>query len=270
MTRLLSNGVLGALACLGVLSYMAVTHAALPPRTAPNQSEPIVVLVSIDGFASYYLNDPKAHIPTLRRMAREGAVAKGLLCSFPTVTWPNHTTLVTGVTPAQHGVIGNNVLNRETGTAVAFIPDPLFDKDEIVKAPTIYEAAHSAGLTTAGIIWPATRNAAGLDFTVPDMRGQESWEKYGTASWLAELRAEGLPVDRYGAWVESASGGVQRDWLYTEMACCTWSRWTMPITQTARKARRVTGRSVMPTTACAICSMQSSRRGFASVQRCSW
>lgn len=216
--RLLHCRFAAALTVLGALANCIVSAAA--PSAAPAERPgPLVILVSIDGFASYYLDDPKARIPALRRMMREGAAAQGLVCSFPTVTWPNHTTLVTGVPPTKHGVIGNNVLDRETGSPVPFIPDPLFDKDQIVQAPTIYDAAHDAGLTTAGIIWPATRNATTLDFTVPDMRGQQSWQKYGTASWLAELRADGLPVDRYGAWVESPTGGVQRDWLYTQMAC---------------------------------------------------
>jgi predicted AlkP superfamily pyrophosphatase or phosphodiesterase len=141
-----------------------------------------------------------------------------LECSFPTVTWPNHTTLVTGVPPAKHGVIGNNFLSRESGAKVPFIPDPLFDKDEIVRSPTIYDAAHAAGLTTAGIIWPATRNAKTLDWTVPDMAGDEAWPQYGTRSWLAELQAAGIPWDRHGTWVKEQGGGVQRDWLYTRMA----------------------------------------------------
>src|SRR6188474_851204 len=98
-----------------------------------------LILVSVDGLAGFYLDDPRAQMPTLRRLAAEGARAGGLLCSFPTVTWPNHTTLVTGVVPAKHGVIGNNYLDRQTGELVPLIPDPLFDKDQIVKAPTIYD-----------------------------------------------------------------------------------------------------------------------------------
>ena len=141
-----------------------------------------------------------------------------MVCSFPTVTWPNHTTLVTGVPPARHGVIGNNYFDRSTGKNVALIPDPVFDKDQIVKSPTIYDVAHEAGLKTVGIIWPATRNAKTLDLTVPDMAGNDAWERFGTRTWLTELRSAGLPVDHHGAWVAAPSGGVQRDWLYVRMA----------------------------------------------------
>ena len=199
-----------------LITSLSFTWASL--AHAEPRRDRCVVLVSIDGLAGFYLDDPNANMPTLRKLAREGARADGMICSFPTVTWPNHTTLVTGVTPAKHGVIGNNVIDRKTGNSVPFIPDPLFDKSEIVKSPTVYDVAHHAGLKTAAVIWPATRNANTLDLTVPDMAGNEAWEKYGTRPWLAEMRAAGLPVDHHGTWVASPSGGVQRDWLYVRMA----------------------------------------------------
>ena len=163
--RLLRTLLVVSLACLSLES----TAAAAP------QTDHCVILVSVDGLAGFYLDDPQADLPTLRRMAAEGARASGMVCSFPTVTWPNHTTLVTGVPPAKHGVIGNNYFDRATGKSVALIPDPLFDKDQIVTSPTIYDVAHEAGLKTVGVIWPATRNAKTLDLTVPDMAGNDAW-----------------------------------------------------------------------------------------------
>jgi len=186
---------------------------------AEPQRDHCVVLISVDGLANFYLDDPQADLPTIRHLAKTGARAEGMIGSFPTVTWPNHTTLVTGVAPAKHGVIGNNYLDRATGKPVPFIPDPLFDKDEIVKVPTVYDAASHAGLVTAGIIWPATRNAKTLHYTVPDMAGDDAWPRYGTPTWMEELRTAGIPVEKHGTWVkDSAAGGVLRDWLYTKLA----------------------------------------------------
>jgi predicted AlkP superfamily pyrophosphatase or phosphodiesterase len=199
--------------CVAILAALATTALLAAPA-----DDACVILVSVDGLANFYLDDPKAEMPTLRRLMRDGARADGLVCSFPTVTWPNHTTLVTGVPPARHGVIGNNYYDRKTGEKIAFIPDPIFDKDQIVKVPTVYDAAHKAGLVTAGIVWPATRSARTLDWTVPDMFGPEAWPKFGTKVWLDEMRAAGIPVDRHGVWTGESSGGVQRDWLYTRMA----------------------------------------------------
>lgn len=202
-----------------ILTILTITVWAIPTHAAEPHDDRCVILVSVDGLANFYLDDPLADMPTLRKLAKEGARADGgLICSFPTVTWPNHTTLVTGTTPAKHGVIGNNYLDRKSATSIALIPDPLFDKDQVVKVPTIYDAAHRAGLVTAGIIWPATRNARTLDWTVPDMFGKDAWPKYGTKVWLEELRQAGLPVDLHGSWTGEKGGGVKRDWLYTRMA----------------------------------------------------
>ena len=150
----------------------------------------IVVLVSLDGLASFYLNDPKAEMPTLRALAREGAVARSMVPVIPTVTWPNHTTLATGVTPALHGVIGNTYFDREKRGIVTLIQDPVFDKEEIVKVPTIYDVAKAAGLTTAGIHWPATRNAKNLDWQVPATRSMENQRAIHYAIVACGMREE--------------------------------------------------------------------------------
>lgn len=208
MTRMFRSWILVLLA----FAILPVDLAQAEPR-----KDRCVVLVSIDGFAHFYLDDPRADMPTIRRLAQEGARAEGMITSFPSVTWPAHTTMATGAWPVKHGVIGNSYLERSTGKAVSLLPDPLYDKDEIVRVPMIFDVAHEAGLKTAAICWPATRNARNLDWTVPDMAG-DGWEKFGTKAWLDELRAAGLPVDRQADWVREPAGGVQRDWLYTRMA----------------------------------------------------
>lgn len=190
---------------------------------SPLQAEPAkdehVILISVDGLAHYYFEDPKAPMPTIRKLAAEGARAKRMKTSLPTVTWPNHTTLVTGVQPGKHGVIGNSVFDRATQKDIVYLPDPHFDKDEIVKVPTVYDVVHQAGLSTAGIIWPASRNAKTLDWTVPDVGTQELFTKYGTPSLLEECRAAGIPVDRQEEWCKAGNAGkFPRDNLYKQMA----------------------------------------------------
>src|SRR6188768_2849582 len=91
-----------------------------------------VVIVCIDGFAAYLLNDPKAPVPNIRKLAREGAVAEGgMRVSNPSVTWPNHTSLVTGVRPEKHGVLANGVLVRG-GPDVPVYVDPRKDQRDLV------------------------------------------------------------------------------------------------------------------------------------------
>jgi predicted AlkP superfamily pyrophosphatase or phosphodiesterase len=114
--------------------------------------------------------------------------------STPTVTWPNHTTLVTGVTPAKHGVTGNNYFDRAAGKKVTLISDPVYDKAEIVKAPTIYDLAKAAQLKTTGIRWPATRNAKTLDWAIPDVINTNLLRKYTTPALLSECQKAGIDI----------------------------------------------------------------------------
>ncbi|HEY3898844.1 MAG TPA: ectonucleotide pyrophosphatase/phosphodiesterase [Chthoniobacter sp.] len=190
---------------------LAVTAFAIEPA-----SDRIVVLISVDGLAHYYLDDPKAEMPTIRQLAAEGVRASDMKCSMPTVTWPNHTTLVTGVNPGKHGVIGNNYFDRTKGQAVTLITDPIFNKDEIVKTPTIYDLAKAAELKTAAIIWPASRGATTLDWTVPDVFTDELFQKYGTPSLLSECKEAGIPIEKQGAWCKSGDG-ESRDKMYVQM-----------------------------------------------------
>jgi predicted AlkP superfamily pyrophosphatase or phosphodiesterase len=199
------------MALLLVFSWFSTFAAQAEPRR-----DECVILVTVDGLADFYLDDARADMPTMRRLASEGARGH-MVCSFPTVTWPNHTSMITGATPRRHGVVGNSYFDRKTCKVVPLILDTEFDKDETVRVPTLYDAAHQAGLKTCGICWPATRNARALDWQVPDMGG-DAWDRYGTKSWLAELRAEGWPVERQGPWAVEATGGVMRDWLYCRLA----------------------------------------------------
>lgn len=178
-----------------------------------------VILISVDGLAHYYFDDPKCHMPTIRAMAAKGARAKWMGTTFPTVTWPNHTTLVTGVHAGKHGVIGNNYYDRAQNKVIPLIPDPLFDKVEIVKVPTIYDVVHEAGLKTAGVCWPASRNAPTFDLQLPDVFEQSIFEGASTPSLLAELKEKGIPYWKQQEWCKAGNAGKpQRDWMYTRIA----------------------------------------------------
>ena len=128
-----------------------------------------VILITMDGFPSYEFQDARSPIPNIRKLAAEGvSAADGMRAANPTVTWPNHTTLVTGVFPAKHSVLYNGLFVRGTDGASGHI-DPARDQSELVAVPTIWDIAHKAGLSTAAINWPCSRNAPGLDDSFPDV-----------------------------------------------------------------------------------------------------
>ncbi len=195
---------------------LAAGILSTPARALDPAADRIVVLISVDGLAHYYLDDPKADMPTIRQLAAEGARAKSMQCSLPTVTWPNHTTLVTGVHPIKHGVIGNNYFDRAKGQIIPLIPDPHFDKEEIVKSPTIYDVAKAGGMKTAAIIWPASRGAKTLDWTVPDVFEDKLFQGYATPSLLTEWKAAGIPFEKQQEWCRTGRG-EDRDRMYVQM-----------------------------------------------------
>src|SRR5438874_10297596 len=71
-----------------------------------------LIVISLDGFPAYALDDPKLPVPTLRRLIREGSSARRMTPINPTVTWPNHTGMVTGVHATTHGLLVNGSLIR--------------------------------------------------------------------------------------------------------------------------------------------------------------
>ena len=152
-----------AVAALSVLGLIPWTLYATPPGTNRH-----VILITIDGLSASYLSDPKAPIPTLKKLAEEGASAEAMRVSNPSVTWPNHTTLVTGVHPDKHSVFFNGALIRRGDGAPVYLASNR-DKKDLVATSTVYDLLHEAGYRTAAINWPCTRRAAALDDNFPDV-----------------------------------------------------------------------------------------------------
>jgi len=136
-----------------VASIFLVTpvHSQVPVK------DRMVVMISLDGFPSYALDDASLPIPTLRSLIRAGVSAR-MSTVNPTVTWPNHTTLVTGVKADEHGLLVNGTLVATNAWPPVRI-DPMLDKVRMVHVPTIYDAVHQIGLTTAQVDWVAINNA---------------------------------------------------------------------------------------------------------------
>jgi predicted AlkP superfamily pyrophosphatase or phosphodiesterase len=176
---------------------------------APQAATRHIVLISLDGFPASALADPRTPVPTLQRLARDGAVAKALLPVNPVVTWPNHTTMVTGVLPALHGVMWYVLLERQGEGAPQI--EPWRDKTELVRVPTVYDATHAAGLTTAEVDWVAIFNARTITWAfqeVPSVTGAVEQEM---------IAAGLLSANDISAFHEGTSG-AWRDQRWTDAA----------------------------------------------------
>ncbi|HEY2039979.1 MAG TPA: ectonucleotide pyrophosphatase/phosphodiesterase [Edaphobacter sp.] len=120
-----------------------------------------VVVISLDAFGAESLRDPHLPAPTLHELMKEGAYATAMNPINPTVTWPNHTAMVTGVNASKHHVIANGLIVNQRGDSQPKI-DPYAPKSHLVAVPTVYDAAHKAGLITAEVDWVAVEDADGI------------------------------------------------------------------------------------------------------------
>ncbi len=125
-----------------------------------------VLMISIDGLRpADVLEAPSRglHLPVLQRLAKDGAYASGVRDALPSVTYPNHTTLITGVWPARHGIASNTVfdpLHKNLGGWYWYASD--------IKAPTLWDAVHAAGRPVASLGWPVSVGAASIDDNLPE------------------------------------------------------------------------------------------------------
>ena len=143
--------------CLALLGTGRIALAA--PHTP-------VLMISIDGMRPDYVTHADEHglrIPHLRQFLTSGAYATGVRGIYPTVTYPSHTTLVTGVWPAQHGIVNNLVFDPEHRFEGAWY----WYADQI-KVPTLWDAAHEAGIRTGSVSWPVTVDSKSIDDDLPE------------------------------------------------------------------------------------------------------
>jgi predicted AlkP superfamily pyrophosphatase or phosphodiesterase len=124
-----------------------------------------VLVISVDGLGAglYNLLAAKIHISNLPRLRREGSYAEGVLGVYPTVTYPSHTTIVTGRMPAEHGIY-SNLSSREPGKNLG----DWFWFAKAIKVPTLWDVARAHRLTTGAVFWPVTAGAP-IDWDVPEI-----------------------------------------------------------------------------------------------------
>jgi predicted AlkP superfamily pyrophosphatase or phosphodiesterase len=87
------------------LSLIALVVLAFSTGSLAQEKEPIVLLISLDGFRHDYV--ARFQPPNLSRFIAEGSAAEGLIPSFPSKTFPNHYTIATGMLPEHHGLVDN-------------------------------------------------------------------------------------------------------------------------------------------------------------------
>ena len=175
-------------------------------------AEPHVVMILIDGLPADMLDDPRASLPVIRGLAREGVAAVGgMRVSDPSITWPDPTSL-----DNREPHPGIDTASSSTGTGAAPEPGELVEyfasrtQQELVRVPLLFDVLKQAGQNSAAINWPCTRGSTSIDDNFPDVPGALA---YTTQRLKDELARKGL-LQRF-----QGGNDVVQDEIWTEAAC---------------------------------------------------
>jgi predicted AlkP superfamily pyrophosphatase or phosphodiesterase len=150
-----------ATALLPTLLLALLLPSGCASRGGSNEPDPstgsarpaTLILIGIDGFRWDYLELHSA--PNIERLGREGVQADGLIPVFPSKTFPNHYSIVTGLYPDHHGIVANNIRDRELGTFA------LSDRNAVEdgrwwQGEPIWSTSERQGVRTATYFWPGS------------------------------------------------------------------------------------------------------------------
>lgn len=156
-------------------------------KTAPAP----LLLISIDGYRADYIE--RGLSPTLAELAKNGVHATGMQPSFPSLTFPNHYTLVTGLRPDHHGIVNNTMVDPVLGKFSLGNRDAVSDGRWWDGGMPLWETASEHGLKSATMFWPGSE--ADIHGKHPDF-----WKPYD-GKVTPDQR-----VDQVLAWLDLPAG----------------------------------------------------------------
>src|ERR1700733_12477197 len=211
---MLGPGVLCAVAGVSVTGQRALAQDRAIGQNRP--IAPLLVVISVDGLRPDYVTQADAHgakIPNLRKFLKQGTYADGVQGVVPTVTYPSHTTLMTGVWPAKHGIFANTTF------------DPLGRNQsgwdwysEDIRAPPLWEAAAKAGYVVGSVSWPVTVGARGISWLIPEYWRASNDEDL---KLMHALSTPGLMKElepQAGKYITDLDNAIPGDWARTHYA----------------------------------------------------
>lgn len=181
-------------------------------------AEPKVVLVTLDGLRPEFYLDSRWPAPCLQGLAQRGAFSRAVYSVFPSITYANHTTLATGVSPLRHGIDCNVDFDWRTGPTLGWNWEA-----EKILSPTLWELARRRSVSTAAFSWPVSVGAP-VDYLIPEIFSipganhgttEELLRQHSTPGLLDEIQAQSgadFPITfaEWDAWLPSAVGYTWR------------------------------------------------------------
>ena len=175
-------------ALLLALLLAACATAPAPQSAGPPAAPYTLLLVSLDGVHPDDLD--RGDTPNLARLAADGVQAEWMVPSYPTLTFPNHYTLVTGLRPDRHGIVHNSMLDAELGRFALSNRDAVGEGRWWSDGEPIWVTAENAGLPTATLFWPGSeapvRGVRPTRWTLFDAALPKSDRVDRVLGWLSE------------------------------------------------------------------------------------
>jgi predicted AlkP superfamily pyrophosphatase or phosphodiesterase len=176
-----------------------------------------LVVISIDGLKPEYVTQAEERglkVPNLRRFVVDGTYADGVVGVVPTVTYPSHTTLMTGVSPAEHGIVTNTPFDPFRKNQSGWY---WYASD--IKVPTLWQAASNGGVVVASLNWPVSVDAKGVKYLIPEYwRARTPQDRplmealSRPLGWLQEMETQ------LGSYVDDYENPIDADAMRTRFA----------------------------------------------------
>ena len=191
------------------LAVLLCSCATTKSQERPKQH---LVVISVDGMRPEEYGSANGPVPAIHDLAAHGCASEGATGVFPSVTYPTHATMLTGVLPAEHGVYANQLFDPMDATGGGWY----YFADQI-SAPALWDLTRAAGLKSAAISWPVSVSAP-VDYLIPEYRPIKSQEDVrllralSTPGLVAQVEKEhgAVPVPLTDAWRTKAATEIFR------------------------------------------------------------
>ncbi|MBX2944530.1 MAG: alkaline phosphatase family protein [Cyclobacteriaceae bacterium] len=140
--------------------------------SAQKNEKPYVILISFDGFRYDYTS--KFELPNFTAFVKNGAAADGLIPSFPSKTFPNHYTLVTGLYPGHHGLVDNYFYDKTLDLNYSMRNRTMVENPVFYGGIPLWQLAQQQGLKSASCFWVGSEAPVQGEFPTYYFRYDES------------------------------------------------------------------------------------------------